>query len=201
MVKEGRFGPYVTDGETNASLRVADDPMTVSVERASDLLSERRVKDALDGGAPKQTTKRVVKKAGRQARRREEGIDREEDRRAGGREVAMSTAKDGVLHRLRGWRGRRQVDAGGTPRRVADRPRSRRRSHARAGRNARGGDHARPGPESEVRGPRCAGRSAPVRRGPRRACVAHRATGTRTRARRDLRSVHRFVRRLPGLWP
>ena len=63
VVKEGRFGPYVTDGETNASLRVADDPMTVSVERASDLLSERRVKDALDGGAPKQTTKRVVKKA------------------------------------------------------------------------------------------------------------------------------------------
>ncbi len=63
VVKEGRFGPYVTDGETNASLRVADDPMSVSVERASDLLAERRVKDALDGGAPKQTTKRVVKKA------------------------------------------------------------------------------------------------------------------------------------------
>ena len=64
VVKEGRFGPYVTDGVTNASLRVADDPMSVSVERASDLLSERRVKDALGGGAPKKTTKRVVKKAG-----------------------------------------------------------------------------------------------------------------------------------------
>ncbi|MDO8309089.1 MAG: type I DNA topoisomerase [Actinomycetota bacterium] len=62
VIKEGRFGPYVTDGETNASLRVADDPATISVERASDLLSERRAKEALDGIAPKKTTKRVVKK-------------------------------------------------------------------------------------------------------------------------------------------
>ena len=28
MLKEGRFGPYVTDGETNASLRRDDDPET-----------------------------------------------------------------------------------------------------------------------------------------------------------------------------
>ncbi|MCU0299788.1 MAG: type I DNA topoisomerase, partial [Candidatus Nanopelagicales bacterium] len=41
-LKEGRFGPYVTDGETNASLRVADDPLTITLERASDLISERR---------------------------------------------------------------------------------------------------------------------------------------------------------------
>ena len=67
VVKDGRFGPYVTDGETNASLRVADDPMSISVERASDLLSERRAKEALEGGAPKQTTKRVVKKAAKKA--------------------------------------------------------------------------------------------------------------------------------------
>jgi DNA topoisomerase-1 len=60
VIKEGRFGLYVTDGETNASLRVADDPATISVERASDLLSERRAKEALDGGASK-STKRVVK--------------------------------------------------------------------------------------------------------------------------------------------
>ncbi len=67
VVKEGRFGPYVTDGETNASLRVADDPMTVSVERASDLLSERRAKDAAEGKAPKPTTRRVVKATSRTA--------------------------------------------------------------------------------------------------------------------------------------
>ena len=43
ILKEGRFGPYVTDGETNASLGKVDDPSTLSVERASDLLAERRL--------------------------------------------------------------------------------------------------------------------------------------------------------------
>jgi DNA topoisomerase-1 len=67
VVKEGRFGPYVTDGETNASLRVADDPMTVSVERASDLLSERRSKEAIEGKPAKKVAKRAVKKAVKKA--------------------------------------------------------------------------------------------------------------------------------------
>jgi len=62
VIKDGRFGPYVTDGDTNASLRTADDPTTISVERASDLLSERRLKEALEGSAPKKTTRRVVKR-------------------------------------------------------------------------------------------------------------------------------------------
>jgi DNA topoisomerase-1 len=44
VVKEGRFGPYVTDGETNASLRRGDDPETVTIERAAELLAERRSK-------------------------------------------------------------------------------------------------------------------------------------------------------------
>ena len=57
QLKEGRFGPYVTDGETNASLRRADDPSTLSVERAADLLAERRAKDP----APKK--KAAAKKA------------------------------------------------------------------------------------------------------------------------------------------
>ena len=56
QLKEGRFGPYVTDGETNASLRRADDPATISIDRAADLLAERRAKDP----TPK---KRVAKKA------------------------------------------------------------------------------------------------------------------------------------------
>ncbi len=49
VLKEGRFGPYVTDGETNASLRRGDDPDTVTIERAAELLAERRSK----GPAPK----------------------------------------------------------------------------------------------------------------------------------------------------
>src|SRR4029453_18959903 len=35
VVKEGRFGPYVTDGETNASLRRTDDVESITLERAT----------------------------------------------------------------------------------------------------------------------------------------------------------------------
>lgn len=42
VIKDGRFGPYVTDGETNASLRKGDDVETISPERASELLQIRR---------------------------------------------------------------------------------------------------------------------------------------------------------------
>ena len=49
VLKEGRFGPYVTDGETNASLRAGDSVESVTPERAAELLAERRAK----GPAPK----------------------------------------------------------------------------------------------------------------------------------------------------
>jgi DNA topoisomerase-1 len=54
VVKEGRFGPYVTDGETNASLRTGDDPASLTKERALELLAERRAK----GPAPKKRSSR-----------------------------------------------------------------------------------------------------------------------------------------------
>ena len=44
VVKDGRFGPYVTDGETNASLRRGDDVEALTLERALELLAERRAK-------------------------------------------------------------------------------------------------------------------------------------------------------------
>ncbi len=42
VLKEGRFGPYVTDGETNASLRAADSIEEITPERAAELLQNRR---------------------------------------------------------------------------------------------------------------------------------------------------------------
>ncbi len=49
VLKEGRFGPYVTDGETNASLRAADSIESIGPERAAELLQDRRDR----GPAPK----------------------------------------------------------------------------------------------------------------------------------------------------
>jgi DNA topoisomerase-1 len=66
VVKEGRFGPYVTDGETNASLRKGDDIAALTDERAGELLAERRLR----GPAPKKTTARkrpAAKKAAKKA--------------------------------------------------------------------------------------------------------------------------------------
>ena len=55
-VREGRFGPYVTDGETNASLRKGDDVESITLERAAELLADRRAR----GPA---TKKKAAKKA------------------------------------------------------------------------------------------------------------------------------------------
>lgn len=54
VVKSGRFGPYVTDGEFNATLRKDDSVEALTLERAAELLAEKRAK----GPAPKKTTKR-----------------------------------------------------------------------------------------------------------------------------------------------
>jgi DNA topoisomerase I len=58
VVKEGRFGPYVTDGETNASLRKDDEVESITIQRAAELLAERREKVAAGGGKKKTTTRR-----------------------------------------------------------------------------------------------------------------------------------------------
>jgi DNA topoisomerase-1 len=43
-VKSGRFGPYVTDGKTNASLSKKIDPETITLEEAADLLVKKRAR-------------------------------------------------------------------------------------------------------------------------------------------------------------
>jgi DNA topoisomerase I len=67
-VREGRFGPYVTDGETNASLRKGDDVESITLERAAELLADRRArgpatkKKATKKAAAKKTTKKAAAK-------------------------------------------------------------------------------------------------------------------------------------------
>ncbi len=64
VVKDGRFGPYVTDGETNATLRRDDEPETLTAARAYELIAEKRAKGpATRKKSAKKTAKKTVKKA------------------------------------------------------------------------------------------------------------------------------------------
>jgi DNA topoisomerase-1 len=75
VLKEGRFGPYVTDGTTNASLRKGDVVESITMDRASELLAERRAagpstRKKKSGGAKKaakKTTKKAAKTTAKKA--------------------------------------------------------------------------------------------------------------------------------------
>lgn len=58
VVKDGRFGAYVTDGETNATLRTDDSVEDITPERGYELLAEKRAK----GPAKKKTAKKAPAK-------------------------------------------------------------------------------------------------------------------------------------------
>jgi DNA topoisomerase-1 len=67
VIKDGRFGPYVTDGETNASLRRGQAAETVTIEVASEMLAEKRAKGpaaprkkATKAAAEKKATKKAA---------------------------------------------------------------------------------------------------------------------------------------------
>jgi DNA topoisomerase-1 len=64
VVKDGRFGPYVTDGETNATLRKDDDPAEITPERGAELLADKRAKGPATRrrGAKKATAKKATAK-------------------------------------------------------------------------------------------------------------------------------------------
>ena len=64
VVKDGRFGAYVTDGEYNATLRKDDSIEEITLERAAELLAERRAKGPAKKGkkAAKKTPKKAAKK-------------------------------------------------------------------------------------------------------------------------------------------
>ena len=73
VVKAGRFGEYVTDGEYNATLRKEDSVEAITIERAAELLAERRAK-----GPAKKAAKRGAKKSGPRRPRRGQEDGREE---------------------------------------------------------------------------------------------------------------------------
>jgi DNA topoisomerase-1 len=56
VIKDGRFGPYVTDGETNASLRKGDDVLSITDDRAAELLADRRARGPVKKAAKKAVT-------------------------------------------------------------------------------------------------------------------------------------------------
>ncbi|OBF45663.1 DNA topoisomerase I [Mycobacterium sp. 852002-50816_SCH5313054-b] len=67
VIKDGRFGPYVTDGETNASLRKGDDVLAITDERAAELLADRRARGPAKRPAKKSTRRAPAKKAAKRA--------------------------------------------------------------------------------------------------------------------------------------
>ncbi|WP_408065920.1 type I DNA topoisomerase [[Mycobacterium] vasticus] len=63
VIKDGRFGPYVTDGETNASLRKGDEVASITDERAAELLADRRARGPVKKAAKKTAAKKTTRKA------------------------------------------------------------------------------------------------------------------------------------------
>ncbi|WP_324838198.1 topoisomerase C-terminal repeat-containing protein, partial [Streptomyces sp. CB01373] len=62
VVKDGRFGPYVTDGETNATLRSGDSVEAITPERGFELLAEKRAKSPAKKTAKKAAAKKTTAK-------------------------------------------------------------------------------------------------------------------------------------------
>ena len=109
VIKDGRFGPYVTDGEINASLRRGQTPEALTLEEASEMLAEKRAK----GPAPK-------KKAAQEGPREEgdgEEDDREEDHGEEDRRTASRRRSDADTATAQGARRRRPPRRRPPPRR------------------------------------------------------------------------------------
>jgi DNA topoisomerase-1 len=91
VAKEGRFGTYVTDGETNASLGKGDRLEDMVPERAYELLALRRERIAADGGAPKRGRTGAKKSAAKKAAAKKAGAKKSAAKKAAAKRSGAST--------------------------------------------------------------------------------------------------------------
>jgi len=110
VLRSGRFGPYVTDGEVNASLRRGDDPDSLTPERAAELLAEKRAagpapprKSARARRSTKAAKKASTKKAA--ASTNSAGASRAGAKKAGTKKAA-ATKKKATARKTGGATGR-----------------------------------------------------------------------------------------------
>jgi DNA topoisomerase I len=98
VLREGRFGPYVTDGTTNASLRKGDVVESITMDRASELLAERRAagpstRKKKSGGvkkAAKKTTKKAAKSTAKKTAKKATAVKKSAKKATG---VTQATTK------------------------------------------------------------------------------------------------------------
>jgi DNA topoisomerase-1 len=91
VVRSGRFGPYVTDGTTNASLRRGDDPETITIERAAELLADRRA-----AGPPAKRARGAKKAPAKKAAAKKAGTKKAAAKKAGTKKTAPKKAASGA---------------------------------------------------------------------------------------------------------
>jgi DNA topoisomerase-1 len=97
VIKSGRYGPYVTDGETNASLREreGDTVEGLSDDRAVELLQARRDAGPSTRGRKRSATKASAKKAGAKKTAKNAGAKKTAAKKAPARKAAAKATGDG----------------------------------------------------------------------------------------------------------
>jgi DNA topoisomerase-1 len=105
QVLEGRYGPYVTDGETNASVPKGTDPATLTFEAAQDLLEARRSaapSPKRGRGAPARGRRKAATAAAAAAEASAEGGEKPRARRASAKTATKAATKAGAKKRAAG---------------------------------------------------------------------------------------------------
>lgn len=94
IVKDGRFGMYVTDGETNATLRRGDTLEGLTLERGLELLAGRRAWEAENGGVsrPRRSSKKAAAKSSKSSKSSAPTLTKNTVKKAASKRVAKRTA-------------------------------------------------------------------------------------------------------------